>query len=82
VNRETRTVLEQAAAQAGKTLGQYVNENVLALAQRELAQRTLSASDALNLQEEVHYMRRLVENLTAMMGGKALVLPPASKSKK
>ena len=77
VSRETRSAMEQAAARAGKTLGEYFNENLRALAERELAQTALAPSDAVNLQDEIHYLRRLVENLTSMIAGYSPAEPPA-----
>ncbi|RSK36338.1 hypothetical protein EI290_04250 [Hymenobacter metallilatus] len=64
VTRETRATLEQAAARSGKTLGQYLNEDIRAFAAQQLRHRTVPPTD---LQDQVNYLRQLVENLAAML---------------
>ena len=65
VSSETRAVLEQGAARAGKTLGQYLNEDVCPFVLRELNGKPAAAIPS--LQEEIQYLRQLVENLTTMI---------------
>lgn len=62
VSRETRAVFEQGAARAGKPLGQYLNEDV-----RALLEPPPGAPPAPSLEEQIQYLRRLVENLTTML---------------
>jgi hypothetical protein len=62
VSRETRSILEQAASRAGKTMGQYLNEDI-----RALAEQQLTAAPEPVLQEQIRYLQHLVENLTAML---------------
>lgn len=64
VSRETRLVLEQGAERAGKTLGQYLNEDVRKLVERHVQRQEPASS---NLQAEIQYLRQLVENLTTML---------------
>lgn len=75
VSREARAVFERGAAQAGKTLGQYLNEDVQALVVQHLE---APATAEANLQSEIQYLRRLVENLTVMMGGGGLLTNPVT----
>ncbi|UYZ61141.1 hypothetical protein [Hymenobacter latericus] len=65
-------MLERGAAQAGKTLGQYLSEDVVDLITQRLPPAP-AAADA-NLHSEILYLRQLVENLTVMLGGQP-VLP-------
>ncbi|GAA4389035.1 hypothetical protein GCM10023186_36020 [Hymenobacter koreensis] len=79
VSRDARAVLERGAAQAGKTLGQYLSEDVAALVLQQL--QVPAAADS-TLHSEIQYLRQLVENLTVMLGGGAPLpaaqpLPPA-----
>ncbi|AYA36727.1 hypothetical protein D3Y59_06450 [Hymenobacter oligotrophus] len=69
VERETRDALEQAARQLGKTLGQYLNDEVrqFALGQAEL-EAASSAEQVRVLKEQVQHLRELVENLAALLG--------------
>ncbi|WP_324680218.1 hypothetical protein [Hymenobacter sp. GOD-10R] len=64
VSPETRAVLEQGAARAGKTLGQYLNEDVCPFVQQQLHGKPAATP---SLQEEIQYLRQLVENLTTMI---------------
>ncbi|WP_212744879.1 hypothetical protein [Hymenobacter jeollabukensis] len=69
VSRDTRASFERGAARAGKTLGQYLNEDVRRLVEQQLAESSPPAT----LQSEIQYLRQLVENLTTMIGA----APPA-----
>jgi len=66
VSRETRGVLEQAASRAGKTLGQFLNEDVRGLLEGQTPPPTPTAQIA-DLQGQIEYLQQLVENLAAML---------------
>jgi hypothetical protein len=66
VTRDTRTLLEQAAGRVGKTLGQYLNEDVRVCVEQQLHLLPPPAS-MVALQKQVHYLRQLVENLATMV---------------
>ena len=83
VTPETRLTLEQAARRAGKTLGQYLNEDLRHFAAQQLqptqAVTTPASSPATtaDLQAQVQYLRQLVENLAAMLDNQPPTPPPA-----
>jgi len=62
VESETRRVIEKASDRIGKTLGQYLNEDVRAFAQSQLTQSQLPASPK-NVQDQIDHLTRLVEGL-------------------
>ncbi len=69
VERETRAMLEKAAARAGKTLGQYFNDEVRAFVQAELRQAEapqLPASPR-DLQVQVEQLTQMVEGIAARL---------------
>lgn len=69
VERETRAMLEKAAARANKTLGQYFNEEVRAFAQGQLTQTDdpqLPASPR-DLQTQVEQLTQIVEGIAARL---------------
>ncbi len=76
VERETRALLEKAAARADKTMGQYFNDEVRAFVQDELRQAEapqLPASPR-DLQVQVEQLTQLVEGIAARLA------EPARKS--
>lgn len=76
VERETRGMLEKAAARADKTLGQYFNDEVRAFAQGQLRQ-----GEAPQLPASPRDLQVQVEQLTQMVEGIASRLAePARKS--
>ncbi|WP_460615835.1 hypothetical protein [Hymenobacter seoulensis] len=66
VERDTRAVLEKAAERAGKTMGQYMNDEVRAYAQSQITQSQLPASPK-DLQVQVEQLTQLVEGIAARM---------------
>ena len=66
VDRDTRLVIEKAAARAGKTIGQYVNEDVRNLAQSQLTQTQLPASPK-DMQDQIEHLTRIVEGIASRM---------------
>ena len=69
VERETRALLEKAAARADKTMGQYFNDEVRAFVQGELSQAEapqLPASPR-DLQVQVEQLTQMVEGIAARL---------------
>jgi len=60
VEPETRRVMEKASDRVGKTLGQYLNEDVRAFAQSQLTQSQLPASPK-NIQDQIDHLTKLIE---------------------
>jgi hypothetical protein len=76
VERETRAMLEKAAARADKTMGQYFNDEVRAFVQGQLSQ-----AEAPQLPASPRDLQVQVEQLTQMVEGIAARLAePARKS--
>lgn len=63
VERDTRAVIEKAAERAGKTIGQYVNEDIRSLVQGQLTQSQLPAAPV-DIQNQIDYLTKMVEALT------------------
>ncbi len=69
VERETRAMLEKAAARADKTMGQYFNDEVRAFVQGQLSQAEapqLPASPR-DLQVQVEQLTQMVEGIAARL---------------
>lgn len=66
VERDTRSVIEKAAERAGKTLGQYVNEDIRSLVQGQLTQTQLPAAPV-DIQNQIGHLTKMVEALTNRM---------------
>jgi len=74
VERETRAVIEKAAERAGKTLGQYLNDDVRGFAQGQLSQAEAigqAVASPRDLQVQVEQLTQLVEGIAARMAGPA-----------
>jgi hypothetical protein len=70
VERETRGVIEKAAERAGKTLGQYLNDDVRGFAQGQLTQAEATGqalASPRDLQVQVEQLTQLVEGIAARM---------------
>jgi hypothetical protein len=70
VERETRAVIEKAAERAGKTLGQYLNDEVRGFAQGQLSQAEATSqavASPRDLQVQVEQLTQLVEGIAARM---------------
>jgi hypothetical protein len=76
VERETRALLEKAAARADKTMGQYFNDEVRAFVQGELSQAEAPQVPASprDLQVQVEQLTQLVEGIASRLA------EPARKS--
>jgi hypothetical protein len=66
VDIETRAIVENTAQRAGKTMGQFVNEDVRSFCHGQLTQSQLPASPR-DLQVQVEQLTQLVEGIAARM---------------
>ncbi len=66
VDPETRRLIEKASARLGKTLGQYLNEDVRAYAQSKLTQTQLPASPK-NIQDQIDHLTKIIEGMSERM---------------
>lgn len=66
VDLETRAIIEKAAERAGKTIGQYVNEDIRSLVQGQLTQSQLPAAP-IDIQNQIDHLTKMVEALTNRM---------------
>jgi predicted hydrocarbon binding protein len=66
VDLETRAIVEKTAQRAGKTIGQFVNEDMRSFCQGQLTQSQLPASPR-DLQVQVEQLTQLVEGIAARM---------------
>ena len=70
VERETRAIIEKAAERAGKTLGQYLNDDVRGFAQSQISQAQAAGqavASPKDLQVQVEQLTQLVEGIAARM---------------
>jgi hypothetical protein len=66
VDLETRAIIEKGANRAGKTMGQYINEDVRSLVQDQLTQTQLPAAPV-DIQNQIDHLTKMVEALTNRM---------------
>ncbi len=66
VERDTRLIIEKAAERAGKTLGQYVNEDIRSLVQSQLTQSQLPAAPV-DIQNQIDHLTKMVEGIANRM---------------
>ncbi len=66
VDLETRAVIEKGASRAGKTIGQYVNEDIRSLVQGQLTQPQLPAAPV-DIQNQIDHLTKMIEALTSRM---------------
>ena len=66
VERDTRSIIEKAAERAGKTIGQYINEDVRSLAQSQLTQTQLPAAPV-DIQNQINHLTTIIENIANRM---------------
>ena len=62
VDLETRAIVEKTAQRAGKTMGQFVNEDLRSFCQGQLTQSQLPASPR-DLQVQVEQLTQMVEGI-------------------
>lgn len=63
VDLETRAIIEKGASRAGKTMGQYVNEDIRSLVQSQLTQTQLPTAP-IDIQNQINHLTKMVEALT------------------
>ncbi len=66
VERDTRAVIEKAAERAGKTIGQYINQDVRSFVQTQLTQTQLPAAP-LDIQNQIDHLTQLVESIATRL---------------
>jgi hypothetical protein len=62
IEPDTRRVIEKAAERAGKTIGQYINEDVRSFAQGQLTQTQIPAAP-IDIQNQIDYLTKMVEGI-------------------
>ena len=62
VDLETRSIIEKGASRAGKTMGQYVNEDIRSMVQGQLAQSQLPAAP-IDIQNQIDHLTKIVEGI-------------------
>ena len=66
VERDTRAVIEKAAERTGKTIGQYINEDVRSFAQGQLTQTQLPAAPV-DIQNQIDHLTTIIEGIAKRM---------------
>jgi hypothetical protein len=66
VDLETRSIIEKGANRAGKTMGQYINEDVRSLVQGQLTQNQLPAAP-IDIQNQIDHLTKMVEGIANRM---------------
>ena len=66
VEFDSRRVIEKAAERCGKTLGQYLNEDVRSFSQGQITQTQLPASPK-DIQNQIDYLTKMVEDIATKM---------------
>lgn len=66
VERDTRAVIEKAAERAGKTIGQYVNEDIRSMVQGQLTQSQLPTAP-IDIQNQIDHLTKIVEGIADRM---------------
>lgn len=66
VDLETRAIIEKGASRTGKTIGQYVNEDVRRLVQAQLTQTQLPAAPV-DIQNQIDHLTKIVEGIADRM---------------
>lgn len=66
VDLETRAIIEKGASRAGKTMGQYINEDVRSLVQGQLTQPQLPVAPV-DIQNQIDHLTKIVEGIANRM---------------
>ena len=66
VDLETRAIIEKGANRAGKTMGQYINEDVRSLVQGQLTQSQLPAAPV-DIQNQIDHLTKIVEGIATRL---------------
>ena len=67
VERDTRAVIEKAAERSGKTIGQYINEEVRAFAQDQLTKSSQPPASPVDIQNQIDHLTKRVEGIAKQM---------------
>ncbi len=67
VERDTRAVIEKAAERSGKTIGQYINEEVRAFAQDQLTKSSQPPASPKDIQDQINHLTKMVEGIANRM---------------
>ena len=62
VEADTRRVIEKAAERVGKTIGQYLNEDVRGFAQGQITQTQLPTAPV-DIQNQIDHLTKMVEGI-------------------
>lgn len=66
VDLETRAIIEKGANRAGKTMGQYINEDVRSLVQSQLTQ-SQSPAAPVDIQNQIDHLTKIVEGIATRL---------------
>jgi hypothetical protein len=66
VEADTRRVIEKAAERVGKTIGQYLNEDVRGFAQGQIAQTQLPTAPV-DIQNQIDHLTKMVEGIVTRL---------------
>lgn len=66
VEADTRRVIEKAAEKVGKTIGQYLNEDVRGFAQGQITQTQLPAAP-IDIQNQIDHLTKMVEGIVTRL---------------
>ena len=66
VEADTRRVIEKAAERGGKTIGQYINDDVRSFAQGQLTQSQLPAAP-IDIQNQIDHLTKIVESIATRL---------------
>lgn len=62
VDLETRAIIEKGANRAGKTMGQYINEDIRSLVQGQLTQ-SQSPAAPVDIQNQIDHLTKMVKGI-------------------
>ena len=66
VEADTRRVIEKAAERAGKTIGQYLNEDVRGFAQGQISHTQLPTAPV-DIQNQIDHLTKMVEGIVTRL---------------
>ncbi len=66
VEADTRRVIEKSAERVGKTIGQYINEDVRSFAQGQLTQTQLPTAPV-DIQNQIDHLTKMVEGIATRL---------------
>lgn len=67
IERDTRAVIEKAAERSGKTIGQFINEEVRAFAQDQLTKSSQPPASPKDIQNQIDHLTKMVEGIAKRM---------------